>query len=212
MAAASRFLAVVALALLAMAARPAAAERWSLDPVHTRIAFAVDHAGLSQALGAFSGVRGTLDFSEGDWASARVALTVELATLDLGDGRWQDNVLDGTFLAANRHPQARFVSTRVEAVDAGRATVHGRLTLRGVEREIALDVRLHAVKRHPLTRRRTAGFAATARLDRRDFGIDAWPNVVGHAVELRIEVEATLDPDAPFPTDEDPADAAAQHR
>ena len=39
--------------------------------------------------------------------------------------------------------------------------------------------------------RRTVGFSATAALSRKDFGIDAWPSVIGDAVELRIEAEAT---------------------
>jgi polyisoprenoid-binding protein YceI len=185
--------------LLALAPAAACADTWRLDPVHTRVLFAVDHAGLSQALGTISGAQGVLEFDPDDWASARVELTLPLAALDLGDADWANAVLDRTFLDAGRYPQAHFVSTHVEAVAGDRATVHGLLTLHGVEREIALDVHVNAVKRHPITRRRSAGFSATARLDRFDFGIDAWPNVVGHTVELRIEAEAILDRGAAVP-------------
>jgi polyisoprenoid-binding protein YceI len=58
--------------LLAIASCPVAAERWRLDPVHSRIAFVVDHAGLSRAIGTFAGVHGRLDFDPGDWRDARV--------------------------------------------------------------------------------------------------------------------------------------------
>ncbi|MES8296447.1 YceI family protein, partial [Cutibacterium acnes] len=81
-----------------------------------------------------------------------------------------------------------------EATADNQARVCGELTLRGVTRPLCLDVRLNALKRHPLPPfRRTAGFSATATLDRTGYGIDAWPTVVGHTVEMRIEVEATLD-------------------
>ena len=214
--------------LLLAAAAPAHAEIYRLDPVHTRIAFAVDHAGLSQALGSFGGASGRLEFDPARWEAARVELTVPVASLDLGDADWREAVLDGTFLDADDHPLAHFASTRVEPTGTGTARVSGTLTLRGVARPAVLDVRLNAVKRHPVTRRRSAGFSATATLSRRDFGIDAWPNVVGDAVALRIEAEAIVDADAvapaapaaaareilPDPVLPEPADDAAdpQHR
>lgn len=168
---------------------------WSLDPVHTRIAFAVEHAGFSSALGTFSGATGTLAFDPdaGDWAGARLEVQVPVARLDLGDAEWNEATLARRLLDAETHPVANFVSTRVEPVDARHATVHGLLTLRGETREVALDVVLNAVKRHPMPPfRRTAGFSASATIHRSDFGIDAWKSVIGDTVELRIEAEATL--------------------
>ena len=185
--------------LLLAAAAPTRAETYRLDPVHTRIAFAVDHAGLSHALGSFGGASGRLDFDPARWDAARVELASPVASLDLGDADWREAILDGTFLDAGKHPLAHFVSTQVTPTGSDTARVTGTLTLRGVARPVVLDVRLNAVKRHPITRRRSAGFSATATLNRRDFGIDAWPNVVGNAIALRIEAEAIVDPGAVAP-------------
>lgn len=184
---------LAALLLTALATPPATAApaRFELDPVHTRVVFAVSHAGFSQALGAVSGSTGTLEFDPQDWSGARLDVSVPLLRLDLGDAGWNRAALARNLLDAERWPEARFVSTRVEAIDAGRFIVHGQLTLRGVTREIPLDVRFNALKRHPLPPfRRTAGFSATATLSRSAFGIDAWPSVIGDQVELRIEAEA----------------------
>ena len=58
---------------------------------------------------------------------------------------------------------------------------------------------MNALARSPLPPfRRTAGFSATAQLQRADFGISAWPNMIGAQVELRIEVEAVYAPEAGF--------------
>lgn len=179
------------LSLLAAAPVFAAPEAYELDPVHTRVVFRVDHAGFSRAMGSFSGATGTLVFDPDDWRGARLQVQVPLASLDLGDATWRERVLGRPFLDAGRQPVARFTSTGVEPTGDGTARVTGRLELRGQAREIVLDVRLNALRRHPLTFRRTAGFSATATLDRRDFGMDAWPNVVGQQVELWIEAEAT---------------------
>lgn len=200
--------------LLTMAVAPvqARSERFALDPVHTRIVFFVDHAGLSRAIGSFSGAHGQLQFDPDDWSTATLEVTVPLASLDLGDAAWRDKVLEPEFLDAKGQPEARFVSTRVEPVDGDHARVTGQLSLRGISREVVLDVRLNALKRHPITFRRTAGFSASARLSRRDFGITTWPNVIGDEVELQIEAEALRDRNDPPPATEEPADADQERR
>ncbi len=173
----------------AIAAEPA---RYNLDPVHTRVMFAIDHAGFSKAIGTVSGSTGSLTFDPEQWHGATLQATVPLARIDLGDSDWNKAALARNLLDASTYPTAEFVSTRVEPVAPDRASVHGKLTLHGVTREIVLDVKLNAIKRHPLPPfRRTVGFSATTMLSRKDFGIDAWPSVIGDSVELRIEAEAT---------------------
>ena len=164
---------------------------YTLDPVHTRVMFSVSHAGFSNPMGTISGTTGTLVFDPDDWSKARVEAKIPLQRLEFGDDKWNRAVLANTFLDAEHHPEAVFVSTKIEPIDATRATVIGTLTLRGVTRPVRLDVVLHQVKRHPMPPyRRTAGFSATGKLSRALFGINAWPSVVGDEVEIRLEVEA----------------------
>lgn len=179
------------LGLLAWAgAAQAALESYRLDPVHTRVAFQVSHAGFSRPIASFSQVQGELAFDEADWSTATLEARIPIATLELGDADWRERILDRTFFDAETFPEARFVSTRVEPMDATHARVTGELTLHGVTRPVTLAVTLNALKRHPLTFKRTAGFSATGTLKRSDFGMDAWKSVVGDEVTLIIEVEA----------------------
>ncbi len=183
----------LALFCLALAA-PAHAElrHYRLDPVHTRIAFQVSHAGFSNPVGTFSKASGTLDFDADDWSTAHVTIEVPIATLDLGDTDWQGKILDGTFFDARKFPVARFVSTKVEHGQGNHARVTGDLTLHGVTAPLVLEVDLNALKRHPLTLHRTAGFSAKGTLSRKAFGMDHWEHLVGDAVTLVIETEALL--------------------
>lgn len=164
---------------------------YALDPVHTRVVFELSHAGYSQAIGTISGSTGTLVFDPADWSTARVSASVPIAKLDLGDAGWSHAALGRGLLDGGRHPVATFVSTRVEPVDATHARVFGMLALRGVAREVVLDVRFNQLKRYPLPPfRRTAGFSATATLSRAAFGADAWSSLIGDTVTVRIEAEA----------------------
>ncbi|WP_369980195.1 YceI family protein [Xanthomonas bundabergensis] len=196
---------LIALLLTLPTAALAAPAQYALDPVHTRVLFAIEHAGFSKALGTVSGSTGSLLFDPDDWRSARLDARVPLQRLDLGDDKWNRAALARNLVDGEHFPEAHFVSTRIEPVDATHAKVFGTLTLHGVSREIALDVTLNALKRHPLPPfRRTVGFSATTTLQRADFGIAAWPSVIGGTVELRIEAEATREGRA----DTDPAPAA----
>lgn len=203
-----------ALALLASFSAAAQVRGYRIDPVHTRIAFGLNHAGFSTALGTVSGSTGSLAFDPADWSSARVDVEVPLDRLDLGDEEW--NRAAKRMLDVERYPRARFVSASIEPVDATHASICGTLTLHGVERPLCLQATLNQAARASLPPfRQTVGFSATAGLLRGEFGIDAWKSLVGDQVELRIEVEAVRDGDAlnllaepalaePAPTDQLP--------
>jgi polyisoprenoid-binding protein YceI len=178
-----------ALSALDVSAAPAT---YALDPVHTRVMFAVEHAGFSKAIGTVSGSTGSLSFDPDDWTGARLEAQVPIARFDLGDEKWNKAAAARNLLDTGDHPVATFTSTRVEPIDATHASVFGTLTLRGVAQEVKLDVTLNALKRHPMPPfRRTVGFSATTTISRKAFGMTAWPTVIGDQVELRIEAEAT---------------------
>jgi len=189
-------------ACLPLAAAAGTAD-YHLDPVHTRVLFAVSHAGFSHALGTLSGSTGALVFDPDDWSTAKLSVSIPLTRLDMGDAKWNDAVGARNLLDVAEHPVATFVSTRITPKDPQHATVCGTLTLRGLGQDVCLDVTFNQLKHHPMPPfRRTAGFSATTKLSRKAFGMDAWPTVIGDEVDLRIEAEAVrgaLDDNAPQP-------------
>lgn len=202
------------LCLLAALAMPgaawAASETYQLDPVHTRVLFSVSHAGFSQAMGTVSGSTGLIEFDPDDWSRARVQVSVPLDRADLGDAAWNKAVAASNLLDVKDHPRAEFVSTRVMPRGGDHFDVVGQLTLHGVTREVTLAVTFNQLKRHPLPPfRRTVGFSATTTLSRAAFGIDAWPSVIGDAVQLNLQVEATRTREALEPAAATPADATS---
>lgn len=167
---------------------------YRLDPVHSRVVFAVMHDGYSRVIGTFAKPNGTLWFDPEDWANSRVEVNIDLATLDLGDADFNARIARSDYLDTHEHRYAHFRSTRVEPHSATRATVHGVLSLRGQDTAISLDVTLNRQARSAWSLRRTVGFSATAILSRAALDMRAHRSAVGDEVELRIEVEAVRMP------------------
>lgn len=188
---ARRFSIVSALLGLALSSTAQAELRsYRLDPVHSRVVFSIDHIGLSKAIGSFAKPEGSLRFDPSDWSRAELQVELDLASLDLGDADWNQRMLRRDFFHAKKHPQARFVSTRIEPLDTENFRVHGQLTLRGESSDASMTVRFNGERRHPMTRRHTAGFSASMQLSRSALGMKAYPNVIGDAVDVTIEIEA----------------------
>ncbi|MGH8050004.1 MAG: YceI family protein [Arenimonas sp.] len=167
------------------------AESFDIDPVHTRVAFMVSHAGFSNPIGTFSGSSGQLQFDAKDWSQSSVSVTIPVATLNFGDAKWQEKILSRTYFDVLKFPAATFVSWRIEKLSDNTGTAHGLLNIHGVEQPVELNFTLNALKRHPLSLKKTIGFSATATISRKAFGMGAWGNVIGDDVKIIIELEAT---------------------
>jgi polyisoprenoid-binding protein YceI len=174
----------------------AAPETWRFDPVHSQVWFTTDHQHFSKPQGRLRIKDGWFQFDPKDWSSARVDVVIDLASVDLGDSKWNAMVASGQFIDAERWPTARYVGNAVEARDATHAIVHGELDFRGVKKPVDLDVTLNRIGTDPYAFKRKAGFSASATLDRFAFGMTRYKDVVAATVELHFEIEGIRDRDA----------------
>jgi polyisoprenoid-binding protein YceI len=200
---AARLLACAAL-LWPLAGR-AAEHRYRYDTVHSQILFSVDHDGYSRPFGRLHIARGWLRFDPDDWSKAATELDVDLASLDMGDPDWNAALLRPAFFDASHARYAHFASTSVERTDADHGVLHGRLTLRGISREVALPFTFNREARTIFGLHTIAGFSATAMLDRTDFGMTSNLGSIGRSASLWLEIEAIREERAPA---QEPADAA----
>jgi polyisoprenoid-binding protein YceI len=205
-----RFL--VAMLVLAASALPATAaaapETYRFDPVHTQVWFSAEHQGFSHPLGRLRVKEGWFAFDAQDWSASRVDVTIDLASADLGDGKWNDTVKSGQFLDVERWPTARYVGHSVEKTGAAAGVIHGELYFRGDSRPVDVAFTLNRVGSDPYLFKRKAGFSATAVLQRSAFGMKRYADVVGENVTLRLEIEGIRDGDAAAPGKEKGNDGA----
>lgn len=181
---------VGAVALL-FAACAAQAERYTIDPVHSRVLIRVSHAGFAQAMATLSAPRGFIDYAPDAPETAKVEVELPLDRLDFGDADWNRRMARRDYFDSERHPTARFESTSVQPGADRELRIEGQLELRGVRVPVTLAARINRIGRDlPWVPRHSLGASATATLDRRDFGMDRHAGAVGSVVEVWIEVEA----------------------
>ncbi|OGU27305.1 MAG: hypothetical protein A3K13_10960, partial [Gemmatimonadetes bacterium RIFCSPLOWO2_12_FULL_68_9] len=89
--------------------------------------------------GRFHRLGGEIVVDPKDLSTAKVTLSIEVASIDTGIGLRDNHLRSEDFFDVKRFPTITFESARVEAAGR-RATVHGRLTLHGVTREVAVPV------------------------------------------------------------------------
>ena len=134
--------------------------------------------------GRFHRFRGDIAVDPRDLATARISLSIEAASIDTGIGLRDTHLRSADFFDAERFPTITFESQRVEA-EGRRATVTGRLTVRGVTREIAVPVDV-AVS--------DVALVASGELvvNRRDYGMvyNSIVNPVGNEVRVSFTIRA----------------------
>jgi len=175
--------------------------------VHSQVWFSADHQRYSHPLGRLRISDGWFQFDEDDWSASRVDVAIDLASADMGDAKWSAMVRSGQFLDVARWPVARFVSRSVERIDPTHGVIHGELAFHGTTGPVDVAFTLNRIATDPYTFRRKAGFSAHATLHRAAFGLDRYADVVGDAVELRLEIEGVPGDATAL---KEPADGTAQ--
>jgi len=137
----ARRIALLGLVLLVVSASgPAWADvvRLHIDPADSAVTFKATSR-VTNADGRFHRFAGEVSLDPRDPTTARVSITVDAASIDTANGKRDNHLRSQDFFWVERYPTIAFESVRVASGPGGMAVV-GRLTVRGVTREIAVPV------------------------------------------------------------------------
>jgi polyisoprenoid-binding protein YceI len=183
--------------LAAALSLPAAAanSNWQIDPAHSSAQFSVRHMAISTVRGAFSKVTGSVVFDDKDVSKSTVEVTIDANSVDTRVPDRDNDLRSEKFFDVAHYPSITFKSRKVEQLAPGKLKVIGDLTIRGVTKEVVLDVEgPTAPMKDPWGNTRTAA-NATTKVNRQDFGVkwnatlDNGGVVVGDDVSIIIDVE-----------------------
>jgi polyisoprenoid-binding protein YceI len=168
---------------------------YTVDPSHSSVGFAVRHLGFSKVRGSFQAFEGSVTLDPSDLSTLGAEATIETASITTGDEKRDAHLRSDDFFAAETHPTLTFRATGVRDVASETLTLVGDLTMRGVTREVELDVVYLGEARDPWGGERVA-FEARTVVNRKDYGLN-WNAVletggflVADEVEIILEVQA----------------------
>ncbi len=134
-------LAVISCLLLATPV--VAAERFVIDPEHSRIGFSVpyDFMILGELEGEFREFAGELAYERSDLTRSTVWLEIVTASVDTRFRARDLGLKSDEYLAVDTYPTAAFRSTSVERVGRGLRLL-GELTMRGITHPVTIECEL----------------------------------------------------------------------
>jgi polyisoprenoid-binding protein YceI len=175
---------------------------WRIDPVHSTIGFSVKHMGVATVHGRFDGFWGTIRFGDNHHYDAVVEVEIDAASIDTGITRRDEHLRSADFFDVATYPTITLRSTRVEQVSPfprDRWRVVGDLTMHGVTRSVELAAERTGGGPNPKDAD-VVSFAATTKINRKDFGIgldlplEKGEFVIGDEVKIAIDVRALNGP------------------
>ena len=180
------------------AAQPAAQPGiiWKIDSAHTNADFSVRHLMISNVKGHFSKVSGNVDYDGKDLKSLKIDAAIEVASVDTGEKGRDEHLKGADFFDAAKFPTMTFKSKKVKSAGKGKFTVTGDLTMKGVTKEVTLDVEGPTEQIKDMQGGTRVGASASTKINRKDFGVswnkalDNGSSVVGDDVKVSIDVEA----------------------
>jgi polyisoprenoid-binding protein YceI len=184
-------------------ASAAALPSWTFEPGHTEAGFRARHMMVTWVHGLFKDVHGKLYL---DWErplETTFSGEIDARKLWTGEPDRDAHLRSADFFDVEHHPQIGFSGRLTERTGDIAFKALAELTIRGVTRQVPLDVTCLGQWKTPfwvgdqnkglLTR---IGFEAKTRVNRHDFGVSWQDNIPGGGVVVSNEIEITLDIEA----------------
>ncbi|MBI4745199.1 MAG: polyisoprenoid-binding protein [Deltaproteobacteria bacterium] len=176
--------------LAALAAAPALADNYTIDPSHSFPSFEINHMGFSTQRGRFNKTEGkaTLDPAK---QAGTVDITIDASSIDTGLAKLEEHLRAEDFFDVNKYPTLSFKSKMVSFNGEKPASIEVELTLHGVTRPVALKVNSFNCGVHPMTKKNVCGADAETTIKRSEFGMGKYVPAVSDDVRIIIQTEMT---------------------
>ncbi|MBN2343003.1 MAG: YceI family protein [Deltaproteobacteria bacterium] len=137
--------------------------------------------------GKFESFSGNISFRDSDPTTAKVDVKIDMSSVKTDAEKLDAHLQSADFFDVAKFPDGTFVSNSVTPGGSRDAThtVHGKLTLRGVTKEIAIPAKIEISKTDVLMR-------AEVTINRKDYGI-AFPGMPDNLIKDDVKIFLKLD-------------------
>jgi polyisoprenoid-binding protein YceI len=174
---------------------PSGSRTYEIDASHSSASFKVRHLMVSNVRGEFGQIGGRIVIDDVDLTRSTVDVTIDVSTVNTHDPKRDEHLRSPDFFDVAQFPVITFKSKRVQPGKGGDLFVTGDLTIRGITREVTLDVEPLSPEVNDPWGNVKRGASARARINRKDFNVvwnaalDGGGVLVGDEVSITVEVE-----------------------
>ena len=187
----------ISLALAALFVSPTVANagKYVIDASHSSVTFKVRHMMVANVRGEFAALEGSAKVDRENPKNLQFEATIDVASINTRDAKRDGHLRSADFFAVEKYPKMTFKSKRSKKVGKNKYKVWGDLTMRGVTKEVALDVESDMREVTDPWGNTKMGATATTTINRQDFGVswnktlDKGGLLVGDDVQITIDVE-----------------------
>ncbi|QKI88123.1 YceI family protein [Thiomicrorhabdus xiamenensis] len=176
-------------ALLAAPVHSAQAAEYQIDTqgMHAAIQFKIKHLGYSWLNGRFEKFSGNYSYDSSKPGQSKVQVTIDTTSLNSNHAERDKHLRSKDFLNVSKYPQAKFVSTNVQA-KGDKLTITGDFTLNGVTKPLTIDAHKIGEGKDPWGGYRS-GFSGTTSFKMADYGITYDLGPASTEVFLTLDIE-----------------------
>ncbi|MEI6305613.1 MAG: YceI family protein [Deltaproteobacteria bacterium] len=173
----------------------ALATSWSIDSDHSNVGFKVRHLMVSNVKGSFDKFTGTINIDDKDITKSKVEVNIDTNSVNTNVQKRDDHLRGADFFDVAKFPAMTFVSKKVAKAGKDKLKVTGDLTLHGVTKEVVLDVEGPSGEIKDPRGNIRKGATATAKINRKEFGLtynsvlETGGVAVGEEVTITLEIE-----------------------
>ena len=175
---------------------------YDIDPAHSALEFAAKHAMVTTVRGRFSDFEGVLRLDGTNPENSSAEVRIRVGSLDSRSDQRDEHLRSADFFDVEKHPEITFTSTRAaRGKRDGQYVLWGDLTIRGVSREVQLDLEYTGTAVDPWGGTRV-GFEGETTVNRKEWGLnwnvalEAGGILVSEKVKLKLDVAAVKRTDA----------------
>lgn len=163
---------------------------WKIDPVHSEINFKVKHLLVSTVTGRFDKFNATIDTNNEDFSDAKINFEADINSISTKNDQRDGHLKSADFFDAENYPKMTFVSKTIKKISDHELQVKGDLTIRGIKKEISLDVIYNGTV-SGFGGSEVSGFEIRGKVNRFDYGLqwNALTETGGVVVSNEVKIE-----------------------
>ena len=145
--------------------------KWILDVAHSEISFKVKHLMITNVKGVFKEFGASIYTTGEDFMTSEIDFFMDPASIDTRDAKRDEHLRSADFFDVENHKEITFVGNSYEKVDDdGSYELYGDLTIKGITKQVKLDVEFGGVMKDPWGNEK-AGFTINGKINRKDWGL-----------------------------------------